>query len=83
MMKCIFGVQINIEVFYKLIVPFWVCIPKHAQRTQIRSFISLQYLQKNMENEVDFLPVDEHKTFLQFDNITLDVQSQAYPKYPK
>ena len=83
MMKCIFGVQINIEVLDNLIVRFWVCIAKHAQRTQIRSFHTLQYLQKNMENEVDFLAVDEHKTFLQVDNITLDVQSQAYSKYPK
>ena len=26
MMKFIFGMQINIEVFYKLILSFWVCV---------------------------------------------------------
>ena len=30
-----------------------------------------------MGNEVDFLPADKHKSFLQVDNITLDVQSQS------
>ena len=29
------------------------------------------------------LPSDKHKRFLQVHIITLGVQSQAYPKYPK
>ena len=33
-LKFIFGIQINIEVFYKLILPFLLCIAKHAQSTK-------------------------------------------------
>ena len=44
MMKFIFRMQINIEVFYKLILPFWVCITKvcvtrHVQSTKQVSII--------------------------------------------
>ena len=41
MMKCIFGIQINIEVFYKLKVLFRVCVGRHAQSAQNEKF---QYL---------------------------------------
>ena len=34
MMKFIFCMQINIEVFYKLILSFWVSVTRHAQSTQ-------------------------------------------------
>ena len=34
MMNFIFEMQINIEVFYKLILSFWLCITRHAQITQ-------------------------------------------------
>ena len=34
MMKFIFGMQINMEVFYKLITSFWVFTTRHAQSTQ-------------------------------------------------
>ena len=43
-MTCIFGMQINIEVFCKLILSFWVCIARHAQSTQ----------NKKVKDEVDF-----------------------------
>ena len=33
-MKFVFGMQINIEVFYKFILSFWVFLAKHAQSTQ-------------------------------------------------
>ena len=36
-----------------------------------------------MGNEVDFLPADKHKSFLQVDSITFGVLSQTCPKYPK
>ena len=36
-----------------------------------------------MGDEVDFLPANKHKSFLQVDSITLGVHSQACPKYPK
>ena len=38
MMKLIFDMQINIEVFYKLVLSFWVCVAKHAQSTQNNKF---------------------------------------------
>ena len=34
MMKFIFGMQIKIEVFYRLILSFWVCVTRQAQSTQ-------------------------------------------------
>ena len=72
MMNFTFGMQINIKVFLKLILSFWLCITRHAQSTQNKC-ISLQYLQKSMGYETDFLPADKHKHFLQIDRTTLDV----------
>ena len=43
----------------------------------------MQYLQKTMGDEVDFLPADIHERFLQGDSITFSVHSQACPKYLK
>ena len=74
-MKCIFGMQINIKVFYKLILSFWDCVTRHAQGTQISP-------EKHWD-EIDFLPADKHECFLQADSITLGVCSQACLKYPK
>ena len=63
-MKLIFCLQINTKDFYKLIVPLWVCIARHAQSIQNdKMTISLQYLKENMEDEVDFLPEDNFKDF--------------------
>ena len=36
-----------------------------------------------MGDEVDFLPADKHKSFLQDDSITYGVCSQTCSKYPK
>ena len=33
MMKCIFDMQVKLEVFYKLILSFWVCATTDAQST--------------------------------------------------
>ena len=43
----------------------------------------MQYLHKSMGDEVDFLPADKHKSFLQDNSITLDVRRQTSPKYQK
>ena len=90
MIKFIFGMQINIKVFFKLMVSFWemlsvlVSTANHAQSTQNKKFaLSLQYFQKNVGDEVDFLYEDKCRSFLQVDSITLSVCSQAYSKYPK
>ena len=78
MMKFIFGMQINIKVFYKLILSVWVCVTRHAHSTQNKKFdISLQYLQKNMGDEVDLLAADKDENFIQVGNITLGVCSQT------
>ena len=36
-----------------------------------------------MGDEVDYLPANKQKGFLQVDSITLSLFSQACPKYPK
>ena len=40
-MKFIFGMQINIEVLYKLILSFWVSIGRHAHIIQNKKFAYL------------------------------------------
>ena len=90
MIKFIFGMQINIKVFFKLLVSFWemlsvlVSTANHAQSTQNKKFaLSLQYFQENVGDEVDFLYENKCGSFLLADSITLSVCSQAYPKYSK
>ena len=41
MVKFVFGMQINIKVFNKLILSFWVCALRHAQSTQSKKFAYL------------------------------------------
>ena len=54
-MKLIFCLQINPKVFYKMIVSLCVCVARQAQSTNNNQFIrSLQYLKKNMKDEVVF-----------------------------
>ena len=70
------------EVFYKLILSIWVCVTKHAQSTQNNKFaISLQYLKKDVSDEVDFLHVDKHRGLLQID--TMILMETGIPKIPK
>ena len=84
MMKFIFWMQINIEVFYKMIVSLKVCVSRHAQKTENNKFTrSLQYLKEDVKGEVAFLSTDKCWRFLQSDTITLDVCGQACPNYPK
>ena len=40
-MKFIFGMQRNIENFYKLILSFQICVARHAQSTQSKKFAYL------------------------------------------
>ena len=82
MMNFIFGMQMNIKVFYKLILSFCVCVTRHAQSTQSK-FAYLAISPEKHGGEVDFLPADKHKNFLQVDSITLVLHSQTCPKYPK
>ena len=42
-----------------------MCVARHAQITQNNKFaISLQYLKKEMNDEVDFLDANKHESFL-------------------
>ena len=83
-MKFIFWMQINVEVFYKMIVSLRVCVSRHAQKTENNKFTrSLQYLKEDVKGEVAFLSTDKCWRFLQSDTIILDVCGQACPNYPK
>ena len=54
-MKFILRMQINTEVFYNLILSFWVWVVRHAQSTQNKKFTYLCNSLKNVGNEVNFL----------------------------
>ena len=71
-MRFIFGMQ-KFDLFYKLILSFWVNITRRAQSTQNKKFGDV----------VDFLPADKFESFLQVNSITLGVHSQACPNYQK
>ena len=61
-------------------VSLWLWVPRHAQSTQNNKFtLSLQYLNKNMKDEVDFLPADIWQRFLQIDTNILSVCGQGCP----
>ena len=45
-----------------------MCVARHAQITQNDKFsISLQYLKKEVSDEVDFFHADKQESFLQID----------------
>ena len=49
-----------------------MCEARHAQITQNNKFaISLQYLKKELSDEVDFLHADKHESLLQIDSMIL------------
>ena len=48
---------------------------KYSQSSQIASFaMPLQYLRKDVRDEVDFLHADKHQSFLQVDFNTLGIK---------
>ena len=50
-------------------------IVKHSQSSQNSKFtMSLQYLKKEVRDEVDFLHVDKHQSFLQIDFNNLGIK---------
>ena len=55
----IFLHKINIKVFYKLVVTFFLVIARYAWSNQnSKSVISFQYLKKEVRGKVDFLHAD-------------------------
>ena len=60
------------------------CVARHAQITQNNKFsISLQYLKKEVSDEVDILHVGKNESYLQIDTVIFDGFGQAFPKFPK
>ena len=75
---------LDIKIFYKLVILFLLVIARHAQSTRNSKFvISLQYLEKEGRDEVDFLHADKHQTILQVNTINLVGRCQACSNYPK
>ena len=71
MLKFIFCMQIKIDVWYKLILSFWVCVVRHLYIFD--AYVSWQYLRKAWDMKLIF--------DLQINSITLGVRSQECPKY--
>ena len=73
-MKLIFCIKISMTLSYKLMLWFLMGMVKHFRRYQNSKFVmSLQYLKKEVRNEVDFLHADKHQSLLQIDINTLKV----------
>ena len=45
--------------------------------------ISLQYVEEEVSDKVDFLNANKHESFLQNDTMIFDRNDQAFPKFPK
>ena len=82
MMKFIFCMQINIEVFWKVILSFWVSVTMHAQSTQ-NKFVYLCNISIKAWGVKLIFCLQINTSFLQDDSITLGVLSQTGPKYQK
>ena len=64
-----------------------VCVGRHVQNTRNtknnKFVISLQYLKKEVSDEVNFLCVDKNESFLQIDAMIFDGDGQAFARFPK
>ena len=59
-------------------------IVKLSQSSENSKFaMSLQYLEIDGRDEVDFLDADNHQSFLQGDTIVLDEHDPSFSKYSK
>ena len=70
MVNFTFTMQINIEVFYKLMLSLWVCLTRHAQSTE-NKFAYLAISREKHGDEINFLPVDKYENSLQIDTMIL------------
>ena len=74
-LKLIFWIQISMKVSYKLTLWFLMGMGKRSQSSQNSKFaMFLQYLKKEIGDEVDFLLAEKHKSFLQVDFNTLGIK---------
>ena len=74
MIKCTFGMKINIKVFFKLILSFLVCATRHTQSTQNKFAVLSNISRKAWEMKLIFC-LQINASFLQVDTITLGVSS--------
>ena len=57
---------------------------RHAHITQNNKVaISLQYIKKEVSDEIDFSHVDKHESSLQIDTMIFDRGGQTFSKCPK
>ena len=60
-----------------------MCVARHAQITQNRKFaISLQYLKREVNDEVDFLHAGKHENLLQIDTMILMDMVKHFQSFP-
>ena len=78
----IFGMHINIEVYCKLILSFWVYVNRHAQLTQ-NKFTYFCNISKNAWGMKLIFCLQFSKGILRVDSMKLSVCSQVCPKYSK
>ena len=77
------NVDNNHKLSYKLILLFLMGVVRYVQSTQNNKFaISLQYLEKERRNDVDFLQEDKYQSLLQSNTIVFGGYSQTWTKYP-
>ena len=81
MVRFIFGMQI--EVFYKLIISFWVCVSSHAQSTQNEKFAYLCSISRKTWMKMIFCLQINTKVFYKL-MVSLWVSIARHPpKYPE
>ena len=60
----------------------WPGMPKVLKKQTNKYVVSLQYLKKELNYEVDVLHANKRGSLLQVDIIIFDVFGQACPNYP-
>ena len=81
MMKLIFGIWRNTNVFYKLILPFLVYMVRHIQVTnQIAEFFDMQYQEGQYRDS--FLHVEKYSSKISKKCPVLVKCAETCPKYP-
>ena len=83
MMNFIFDTQINIEVFCRLMLSFWLIIIRNAQRNPTKFAYLGSISRKATAIQLVFYLQINKKSFLQADSIILGVPTQAFPKNTK
>ena len=83
MMKFIVSMQINIEIFYKLTISFWVCVIRLAQSIQNKNFAYLCNIsRKAWEIKLIFCLQITAKVFNKL-IVHFGLHKQACLKYPE